>query len=219
MGGGGAMDESENNARRTTCGVSSHETALCESDQIGSGTRVWAYAHIMNGATVGRDCNICDHVFIESGAAVGDRVTIKNRALLFQGVTIADDVFVGPGVIFTNDRYPRSARMPAASQRYVDTAQWLERTTVERGVSMGAGAIINCGLTLGEYATIGAGAVVTHNVAPHTLVVGNPARQVGWVCVCGVTLPDRMTCGACGRSYTCEVGLLTENAPRPAVLS
>lgn len=212
------IGESENGTRLTACGVSCHATALCESEQIGSGTRVWAYAHIMNGATIGRDCNICDHVFIESGATVGDRVTVKNRALIFHGVTIADDVFVGPGVIFTNDRYPRSARMPAASQRYADTTQWLEKTTVGRGVSIGAGAIIKCGLTIGEYATIGAGAVVTHDVVRHALVVGNPARHTGWVCVCGMALPTRMTCDACGRGYTREEGILTEIDHHPTIL-
>lgn len=202
--------QSDGLQRTCAYAVTCHPTSLCESNRIGEGTRVWAYAHIMNGATIGRDCNICDHVFIESGVTIGHRATIKNRVLLFSGVTIADDVFVGPGVIFTNDRYPRSPRMAAAATRYAETDNWLEQIHVSDGASIGAGAIIQCGVTIGQFATIGAGAVVTRDVAPHALVVGTPARRVGWVCVCGITLPSGLICKSCGREFNCKDGILTE---------
>src|SRR5215471_16952076 len=117
-----------------------HPSAICESDEVGRGTRIWAFAHVMKGAVVGRDCNIGDHVFIESGARIGDRVTVKNQAMIWDGVEIEDDVFVGPGVCFTNDRFPRSPRMPqpAVVARYRDRAGWVVRTRVEHGASLAA---------------------------------------------------------------------------------
>lgn len=155
----------------------------------------------MSGARIGADCNIGDHAFVESGVTIGDRVTIKNRATVFEGVVIADDVFIGPGVMFTNDRYPRSARMPESSSKYSTDKDWLEQTIVERGASIGAGAIVLCGLRIGMFATIGAGAVVTRDVAAHRLAVGQPAREVGWVCVCGDRLPATLRCCRCRRAY------------------
>ncbi len=196
--------------RKRASDVTYHDTSLCDSDRIGSGTRIWAYTHIMDGATVGRDCNICDHVFIESGASIGDRVTIKNRALLFSGINIANDVFIGPGVVFTNDRYPRSPRMPAAAARYATTEAWLEQTHVGEGVSIGAGAIIGAGLRIAKFATIGAGAVLTKDVTPHAIVVGNPARAIGWSCRCGVSLDRALKCRSCLRRYKLNQGNLTE---------
>lgn len=184
--------------------VSYHATALCESDLIGAGTRVWAFTHIMSGARLGTNCNVCDHVFIESGVEIGDRVTIKNRAVVFNGVTIADDVFVGPAVVFTNDRFPRSARMSQAAPRYAKTSEWLERTFVDQGASIGAGAVVLCGIRIGAYASIGAGAIVTHDVPPHALVVGQPARQAGWVCMCGEVLPDTLVCRRCAGAFTSD---------------
>lgn len=178
-----------------------HPSAICESSHVGDGTRVWAFAHIMDGAIVGRQCNIADHVFIESGARVGDRVTIKNAVLIFKGVTIEDDVFVGPAVVFTNDRYPRSPRMPQASGRYERLDRWLTSTLVRRGASVGAGAVILPGITLGSYATVGAGAVVTRDVADHRLVLGNPARPVGWMCFCGRRLGESYVCEGCRRRF------------------
>jgi UDP-2-acetamido-3-amino-2,3-dideoxy-glucuronate N-acetyltransferase len=167
-----------------------HPQGLCESDDVGEGTRVWAFAHVLPGATVGRDCNICDGAFVEGGAVVGDRVTLKNAVLVWDGVTIEDEVFVGPGTVFTNDLRPRS-RAPFT----------LGRTLVRSGATLGANCTVVCGLTVGRFAFVAAGAVVTKDVADHALVVGNPGRQVGWVCECGERLPDSLRCG-CGRSYT-----------------
>ncbi|WP_328514407.1 acyltransferase [Mycolicibacterium grossiae] len=148
---------------------------------------------------MGRDCNVCDHAYVEYGVTVGDRVTIKNRVLLFEGVTIEDDVFLGPGVIFTNDHRPRAA--------ITRTGDALLPTVVRRGATLGAGTIVVCGSTIGEFAFTGAGAVVTKDVPAHALVVGNPARVVGWVCECGERLPDELRC-ACGLAYeTSEAGV------------
>jgi UDP-2-acetamido-3-amino-2,3-dideoxy-glucuronate N-acetyltransferase len=174
-----------------------HRLALCESEAVGDGTRIWAFAHVMPGAVVGRDCNVGDHAFIESGAVVGDRVTIKNNVLVWEGVTIADDAFIGPGVIFTNDRFPRSPRMPAAAARYATRSNWLLPTHVGRGASLGGGAVIAPGISIGEYALVGAGAVVTRDVAPHALVVGNPARMIGHVCQCGQPANSAAPCPRC----------------------
>lgn len=174
-----------------------HPTALAESREIGAGTRVWAFTHILPGARVGQDCNIGDHCFIETGAVVGNNVTLKNGNMVWEGVRLADGVFVGPNVFFTNDLHPRSPRLPQARQRYSEKRNWLVPTTIERGAALGAGAIILAGVNVGEYATVGAGAVVTKPVPAHALVVGNPARQVGWVCRCGKSLQFRRKQAAC----------------------
>ena len=142
-----------------------HEKALVESDSIGAGTRIWAFAHVMPGAVIGAECNICDHTYIEGGAVLGDRVTVKSGVYVWLGVTLDDDVFVGPQATFTNDLMPRS-RQPFE----------LSETRVRRGASIGAGAVILAGVTIGERAMVGAGAVVTKDVPPSTIVVGNPAR-------------------------------------------
>lgn len=148
-----------------------HERGLCESRNVGPGTRIWAFAHVLEGARVGGDCNICDGVFIEDGVIVGDRVTIKGGVQLWKGVVLEDDVFVGPNATFTNDRFPRSR-------------QWLEahpETVVRTGASIGANATILPGLEIGRGAMVGAGAVVTRSVPPHAVVIGNPARINGYV--------------------------------------
>lgn len=168
-----------------------HPQAIVEGN-VGSGSRVWAFAHVLDGAVVGSSCKIGDHAFIESGARLGDRVTVKNGALIWHGVTIDDDVFIGPGAVFTNDLAPRV-------RFQTGPADWLE-TKVESGASIGANATIICGITLGHDCMIGAGSVVTKDVKPFALVRGNPARQVGWVCLCGQRLPESCVC-SCGRRY------------------
>lgn len=170
-----------------------HPQGLCESDDVGPGTRVWAFAHVMQGATVGADCNIGGGAFVETGAVVGDRVTVKNHVLIWDKVTIGDDVFLGPNVVFTNDLTPRAAFKKPVEQ--------FQATVVEDGASIGANATVVCGVTIGANAMIGAGSVVTRDVPPRSLVVGNPARHIGWVCDCGERLSDSLRCPACGRGY------------------
>lgn len=148
-----------------------HPQALCESDSIGRGTKVWAFAHVLSGASIGNDCNICDNVFIEGDVVVGDRVTVKCGVQLWDGVRLEDDVFIGPNATFTNDRFPRSKQYP---ESYANTI-------VRRGASIGANATILPGLTIGANAMVGAGAVVTSSVPPNAIVVGNPARITGYV--------------------------------------
>lgn len=165
-------------------GVFVHPQGLCESDDIGAGTRVWAFAHVLPGAVIGRDCNVCDHAFIEGGARIGDRVTIKNAVLVWDGVTVEDDVFLGPNVVFTNDLRPR-----AHVKRGRDG---LLPTLVRRGATLGAGVTVVCGTTIGEYAFVAAGSVVTRDVPAKAMVAGNPARGVGQVCTCGEPLTEGM---------------------------
>ena len=148
-----------------------HERALCESLKIGKGTRVWAFAHVLPEARIGQDCNVCDNVFIENDVRVGDRVTIKCGVQLWDGVTLEDDVFIGPNVTFTNDIFPRSKKFP----------EKFARTIVRCGASIGANATILPGITIEQGAMVGAGAVVTRSVPPNAIVVGNPAKIVGYV--------------------------------------
>ncbi len=178
-----------------------HRLALCESKHVGEGTRIWAFAHVMEGARVGHSCNIGDHAFVESGAIIGDRVTLKNGTVVCEGVEIEDDAFIGLSVLFANDKSPRSPRMSSVSDRYTDQPNWLLKTKVGRGATLGSGTVVLPGLSIGEYAMVGAGSVVTRDVPPHGLVVGSPARQVGFVCVCGKRLDEVRTCGCCGRAY------------------
>lgn len=177
-------------------GVFVHEQGLCESESVGAGTRVWAFAHVMPGARVGRDCNICDGAFIEDGAVVGDRVTIKNQVLLWNRVEIGDDCFIGPGAVFTNDRNPRSGVREGRDH-------WLP-TKVGQGATIGANSTIVCGIEIGARAFIGAGSVVSGDLPAHAFAVGNPARQVGWACYCGNRLGDGLVCADCGRRYRLE---------------
>ena len=180
-----------------------HPNALVESDSIGDGTRVWAFAHVMSGAVIGDECNVGDHAFIESGVDIGNRVTVKNLVFMCSGVTVEDDVFVGPNVVFTNDRCPRSPRMEEVQKRYESEDRWLERTLIQHGASIGANSTIVCGNTVGKFAMVGAGSVVTNDVGPYSLVVGAPARPIGYVCVCGCRLAfekDAALC-ECGKRY------------------
>lgn len=171
-----------------------HPLALVEEGAtIGSGTRIWAFVHVLPDVIIGDDCNVCDHCFIESGVRVGDRVTVKSGIYIWQGVSVDDDVFLGPNVVFTNDTFPRSKIHPGA----------YEKTHVGRGASVGANATLLPGITIGAYALIGAGSVVTKSVPDFHLVYGNPARSYGRVCACTAELKftERFASCSCGRHY------------------
>jgi UDP-2-acetamido-3-amino-2,3-dideoxy-glucuronate N-acetyltransferase len=148
-----------------------HPAGIVESEHIGNQTRVWAFAHILPRAVIGEECNICDHTFIENDVLIGDRVTVKCGVQIWDGITIEDDVFIGPNVTFTNDPFPRSKKYP----------EKFSRTIIRKGASVGANATILPGITIGRDAMIGAGAVVTKDVPPNAIVVGNPARIKGYV--------------------------------------
>lgn len=178
-----------------------HPDGRCESSWVGPRTRIWAFAHVLEGAVIGADCNIGDHAFIEGGALIGDRVTVKNQALIWDGVTIEDDAFIGPAVVFTNDRTPR-AHVHKDRGEYVPTV-------VRRGATVGANATIVCGVEIGRHSFVAAGAVVTRDVPDHAVVRGNPARRTGWVCVCGTMLGVDLAC-SCGRAYELENDRLLE---------
>ncbi len=149
----------------------SHPQAIVESDKVGKGTKVWAFVHVLPGAVIGEDCNLCDHTFIENDVVIGNRVTVKCGVQIWDGITIEDDVFIGPNVTFTNDLFPRSKQYPPS----------FARTLVRKGASIGANATILPGLTIGQYAMVGAGAVVTKDIPAYAIVVGNPAHISGYV--------------------------------------
>jgi len=175
-----------------------HPLALVECDQIGEGTRIWAFAHVMKDARIGRDCNIGEHCYVEQGVTLGNNVTVKNGVNLWTGVTIEDNVFLGPNCVLTNDPNPR-AYIKKSADSLVDTV-------IRSNASIGANATIVCGITIGRYAFIGAGTVVIRSVPDFALVVGNPARQIGWMCVCAQRIPmiaakDVLSCPHCRRDY------------------
>lgn len=174
--------------------VSVHPKALNESDEVGDGTRIWAFAHVMKGARIGRNCNIGECCFIESGAVLGDWVTVKNGVSVWDMVTCADHVFLGPNAVLTNDPFPRS------HPDYKGQRETWKPTLLKEGATVGANATIVCGTTLGRWCYIGAGAVVTRDVRDHSLIAGNPGHHMGWVCRCARKLPDDLECD-CGRAY------------------
>ncbi|MFT3852353.1 MAG: acyltransferase [Ilumatobacteraceae bacterium] len=172
-----------------------HPTAIVEDGaQIGPGSRIWHHAHVRSGAVVGASCNLGKNVYIDAGASLGDRVKVQNNVSVYAGVSVGNDVFLGPSCVFTNDRFPRAFN-----------ADWsVVPTFVADGASIGANATLVCGVTIGELAMVGAAALVSRDVAAHQLVVGNPARPIGWVCRCGrvvsrdpVTPPVHLTCSNC----------------------
>ena len=170
-----------------------HETACVDQPcQIGEATRIWHFCHIMRDVRIGARCSLGQNVFVASGVVIGNNVKIQNNVSLYTGVVVEDDVFLGPNVVFTNDLNPRCA--------FKKTREGFLPTLVRRGATIGANATIVCGVTVGEAAFIGAGSVVTRDVPPHALVVGNPARRRGWVCTCGEKLDTSLQCG-CGRTY------------------
>ena len=187
-------------------GFFSHESAIIdEGCTIGSGTKIWHFSHIMSGCTIGRNCNIGQNVVISPQVVLGNNVKVQNNVSVYTGVTCEDDVFLGPSAVFTNVINPRSAL--ARKDQY-------RPTLVQRGASIGANATIVCGHTIGRYALIGAGAVVTKDVKPYALVVGNPARQTGWVSEYGHKLKfDAQGIAACpesGKQYKLEDGEVKE---------
>ncbi len=169
-----------------------HPQALVETEQIGEGTRVWAFAHVMKDAVLGEHCNICDHAFVESNVRIGNGVTIKNGVAVWDGVSLGNHVFVGPNAVFTNDLNPR-AEVKKTREQFV-------LTDVQEGATIGANATIVCGVTIGRYAFIGAGTVVIRNVPSYAMLVGNPARQIGYMCECGTRLNDSLEC-SCGNRF------------------
>lgn len=173
-----------------------HPAALVSPDsRIGAGTRIWAFVNILAGVEIGEGCNICDRCFIEKGVRIGNHVTLKNAVNVFEGITIEDDVFVGANVAFINDRHPRSHRKDS----------WiLEKTLIKKGATIGSNATVLCGITVGNYAVIGAGSVVTKDVPDYAIVYGNPARFQGYACSCGKKLGSDLKC--CGREYILDHG-------------
>lgn len=179
-----------------------HESAYVdEGAAIGEGTKIWHFSHVMSGAKIGRRCNIGQNVVISHGVIVGDNVKIQNNVSLYTGVTLEDDVFCGPSMVFTNIVTPRSGTPRNRPEDYV-------RTRVAKGATIGANATIVCGHDLGRHAFVGAGAVVTKDVPDHAIVLGNPARVVGYACECGLRLPLKAgpgdsagACDSCGRCY------------------
>jgi len=178
---------------KKTVGAYIHEQAIVETEHIGQGTRVWAFAHILENAVIGENCNICDHTFIEGDVIVGDNVTIKSGAYLWDGLRIEDNVFIGPNATFTNDLKPRSKVYPS---EYV-------KTHIRKGASIGANATIICGISVGTWAMIGAGSVVTNDIPDYALVYGVPAKVRGYVCECSqdLTFKNSVAECECGKVY------------------
>jgi UDP-2-acetamido-3-amino-2,3-dideoxy-glucuronate N-acetyltransferase len=172
-----------------------HESAYVDDGAvIGAGAKIWHFCHIMAGATIGARCSLGQNVVMMPRTRMGTNCKIQNNVSIYEGVELEDDVFCGPSMVFTNVINPRS---------HISRKSEYRRTLVRRGASIGANATIVCGVTLGEYAFVGAGAVVTKDVAPYALMAGVPARRIGWMCQCGERLPDAGagTCTACGTSY------------------
>ena len=190
-----------------------HASADLEPDVVvGPRTSIWHRAQVRVGARIGAECVIGRDAFIDEGVTIGDRVKIQNLALVYHGVTVEDGVFIGPNAILTNDRFPRSITATGELARGED---WVVSPILLRtGCSIGAGAVVVAGTTIGRFATVGAGSVVTRDVPDHALVVGNPARRLGWACACGQRLRDgerpagpdpdpsaTLACAGCGRTY------------------
>ena len=180
-----------------------HESSYVDEPIIiGSGTKIWHFCHIQSGAVIGKNCSLGQNVNVSNNVVIGDYCKIQNNVSLYAGVTLEDYVFCGPSCVFTNDLTPR-AKYPKGSGNYV-------KTLVKEGASIGANATIVCGVTIESWALIGSGAVVTKDVPNHALMVGVPAKQVGWACECGSVLNNELACNHCGREYTLIDTELTE---------
>jgi len=184
-------------------GVRIHPSAeVSDRATLGEGSSVWNQAQIREGARLGRGCIVAKDAYIDFDVQIGDFAKIQNGALLYHGLTLGRGVFVGPGAIFTNDRKPRAIN---ADGTIKGAADWVvSKTTVEEGAAIGAGAVILAGLRVGRWSMVGAGSVVTHDVPDHALVVGNPARRIGWVCACGERLPESQRCENCGTQHALQ---------------
>jgi UDP-2-acetamido-3-amino-2,3-dideoxy-glucuronate N-acetyltransferase len=182
-----------------------HPTAtIDEPCEIGEGTKIWHYSHILKGAKIGKNCNIGQNVVIFPGSSLGDNVKVQNNISIYTGVILEDDVFCGPSMVFTNVTFPRS---------HISRKNEYERTLVKKGATIGANATIVCGVTINEYAFIGAGAVVTKDVPPYALVVGNPGKIIGWMCWCGERLrfkENKAVCTRCKKKYVKKGDKITE---------
>lgn len=179
-----------------------HPTAeVSENAVIGDGTRIWNQAQVREGCVIGEHCIISKNVYVDTKAVLGNRVKVQNNVNIYHGVEVEDDVFLGPSMTFTNDLYPRA----------FDDNWKITKTYVKKGASIGAHATIVCGTTIGEYAMVGAGSVVTKDIPAYALVVGNPARQIGWVCRCGGRLNEKYVCCRCGHIYDWnDIGMKTD---------
>lgn len=173
-------------------GIFIHPTAeVSEKANIGDNTKIWNLAQVREDCHIGENCIISKNVYIDTKVTIGNRVKVQNNVNVYHGVTIEDDVFLGPSMTFTNDLFPRAFN-----------SDWqITETLVKKGASIGANATIICGNTISEYAMVGSGSVVCHDVPAHALVVGNPAKQVGWVCKCGHKLDEKLECPVCGEKY------------------
>lgn len=177
-----------------------HETAIIDKGaQIGSGTRIWHFTHVMGSAQIGADCILGQNVFVGNKVQLGNNVKVQNNVSVYEGITCEDDVFLGPSMVFTNVINPRSV---------VERKDEFKTTLVKKGATIGANATIICGIVLGEYCMVGAGAVVTKDVLPFALVTGVPARKTGWVSRCGEILGNDLTCPLTGEKYYLENGEL-----------
>ena len=180
-----------------------HESAYVdEGAQIGADTKVWHFCHVLGGAVIGERCSLGQNVVVMNGVKIGNNVKIQNNVSVYEGVELSDDVFCGPSMVFTNVVNPRS---------HVSRKHEYKKTLVGRGATIGANATIICGVTLGEYAFIGAGSVITKSVPPYALMVGVPARRIGWMCQCGERLSDKKPgeCKVCGTKYELDGNKLT----------
>lgn len=184
-----------------------HPASVIDEDtEIGEGTKIWHFSHIQSGARIGKNCTLGQNVNISNHAVLGDGVKVQNNVSVYEGVVLEDYVFCGPSCVFTNDAVPR-ARYPKHGI--------YQQTRIKHDASLGANCTVVCGHTVGEYAMIAAGAVVTSDVKPHALMTGVPARQTGWVCECGQVLDTDLRCAVCGKKYQLECGVLYggENNP------